>query len=229
MYSLSAASLARRESAFLWPRPALSALPALFPAPLCVYIRGGGEGGEGRGEGRKKGNQERKGQVLEEERAGRKSRFMSFLFFCVCEVEGWDASCGAERHGGEQRGLLLYFNLNLTSEHQFQSWRATSYIYSLVICNILVFCATFIWCWWYRLKKKKFFLRAEVKFKLYTHMTWPDPPKKRQNRFLSFMVIYSLLCGWLFLKFPWTPCSLVTWIYSLLLHCALGRSKLHDK
>lgn len=38
MYSVSAASLARQESAFLRPWPALSLLPPLFPPPLCVYI-----------------------------------------------------------------------------------------------------------------------------------------------------------------------------------------------
>lgn len=62
MYSVSAASLARQESAFLWPWPALSPLPALFPPPpppLCVYSskRREEEGGERKEEGRKKGKQ----------------------------------------------------------------------------------------------------------------------------------------------------------------------------
>lgn len=49
MYSVSAAAEARRESVFLRPRPALSALPRLFPPPLP--LQGGGEGGQGREEG----------------------------------------------------------------------------------------------------------------------------------------------------------------------------------
>lgn len=46
MYGLSAASLARQESAFLWPGPALSALPPLFPPRLCVSVSLGMQGEE---------------------------------------------------------------------------------------------------------------------------------------------------------------------------------------
>ena len=77
MYGVSAASLARQESAFLWPRPSLSPLPPLFPPPLCVYISlgrvGGGRGeeeGREREEGGKKGNKERRGNVFKGKKAG---------------------------------------------------------------------------------------------------------------------------------------------------------------
>lgn len=53
MYGVSAASLARRESVFLWPGSALSTLPPLFPPRLCVSVREGGQGGAGCGGGMK--------------------------------------------------------------------------------------------------------------------------------------------------------------------------------
>lgn len=62
MCGVSAASSARRESAFLWPWPALSLLPALFPPPplLCVYSSKRREGE--RKETEWKPGEERKGE-----------------------------------------------------------------------------------------------------------------------------------------------------------------------
>ena len=89
MYGVSAASLARQESAFLWPRPALSTRPPLFPPPLCVCISPGREKGVG-------GGQERRRKGVRRRKKERGSRVCLTGFSSLVCVKWKDE--GGERH-----------------------------------------------------------------------------------------------------------------------------------
>lgn len=91
MYGVSAASLARQESAFLWPGPALSALPPLFPPRLCVSVSLGMQGEE-KEEKKEERRETRGGEERCDKTRGNTVCLTGWCFsiLCVCEVEVLD-------------------------------------------------------------------------------------------------------------------------------------------